>query len=66
MSQPLHLSRITKTFGETAVLGGMELDIEAGEYRLKHDNAIHFDAYRFESLEYFYGLGARAQIREAA
>jgi ABC-type nitrate/sulfonate/bicarbonate transport system ATPase subunit len=31
MSQPLHLSRITKTFGETAVLGGMELDIEAGE-----------------------------------
>ena len=42
------------------------LDIEAGEYRLKHDNAIHFDAYRFESLEYFYSLGARAQIREAA
>jgi sulfonate transport system ATP-binding protein len=31
MSQPLHLGRITKRFGETQVLGGLELDVEAGE-----------------------------------
>jgi len=31
MSQALHLSRITKRFGETSVLGGLELDVEAGE-----------------------------------
>jgi ABC-type transporter Mla maintaining outer membrane lipid asymmetry ATPase subunit MlaF len=31
MSQPLHLGRIMKRFGETSVLAGLELDVEPGE-----------------------------------
>lgn len=42
------------------------IDITAGVLRMNEDNGLRLDAYRFDSLEYFFGLAARAQVKIAA
>ena len=42
------------------------VDVAAGAVRLKEDNGIYWDAYRFESIDHFVWLSSRASIRSAA
>lgn len=42
------------------------LDMPAASLRLAQDNGISFDAYRFSTLDYLYGMAVRAQLPEAA
>ena len=34
--------------------------------RMAEDNALSLDAYRFETLDFFYSMAAHALFREAA
>ena len=42
------------------------IDITVGKLRLAHDNGVGLDAYRFESLDYLFGMAERVHLREAA
>ena len=42
------------------------LDIAAAKLRLREENGFFLDAYRFDSLEWFFHLAARTRIRMAA
>ena len=42
------------------------IDMNAGRIRMAVDNALSLDAYRFESLEFFYSLAAQTLFWEAA
>jgi DNA invertase Pin-like site-specific DNA recombinase len=42
------------------------IDMNAGRIRMAEDNALSLDAYRFESLEFFYSLAAQTSFWEAA
>jgi len=42
------------------------LDIHAERVRVAEENGVGIDAYRFESLEYFYGMAAQVRIEVAA
>jgi DNA invertase Pin-like site-specific DNA recombinase len=42
------------------------IDVTASNVRLAEDNGLSLDAYRFESLDAFFLLAARAQLRTAA
>lgn len=42
------------------------VDVAAGAVRLKEDNGIYWDAYRFDSIDHFVWLSSRASIRSAA
>ena len=42
------------------------LDFGQGRISLAEQNAIEFDSYRFDSLDYLYGMAARTRIRRAA
>jgi hypothetical protein len=34
--------------------------------RVAEDNGVYLDAYRFDSLDYFFGMAKRCPIEEAA
>jgi DNA invertase Pin-like site-specific DNA recombinase len=42
------------------------IDMTAPRLRLAEDNGVSLDAYRFDSLESFFGLAARAELLEVA
>jgi DNA invertase Pin-like site-specific DNA recombinase len=42
------------------------LDMTWGKLRLAEENGVYLDAYRFDGLDYFYGMTERAGIEEAA
>jgi hypothetical protein len=42
------------------------LDVAEATLRLREDNGLFLDAYRFDSLESFFHLAARTRIRKAA
>jgi DNA invertase Pin-like site-specific DNA recombinase len=42
------------------------IDMNIPRLKLAEDNALSFDAYRFESLDFLYSLGARSLFGEAA
>ncbi len=42
------------------------LDMTWGKLRMAEENGIYLDAYRFEALDYFYGMAERSRIEEAA
>jgi hypothetical protein len=42
------------------------LDLNTNRLRLAEDNALSLDAYRFNSLDFFYSMVARSAFREAA
>ena len=42
------------------------VDITVGKLWLAHDNGVGLDAYRFESLDYLFGMAERVHLREAA
>lgn len=42
------------------------IDMAMGKLRLAEQNGLSLDAYRFDTLEYFYALAGRARITEAA
>ena len=42
------------------------VDVAAGAVRLKEDNGIYWDAFRFESIDHFIWLVSRTSIRSAA
>jgi len=42
------------------------IDITVGKLRLADDNGVGLDAYRFESLDYLFGMAERVHLREAA
>jgi hypothetical protein len=42
------------------------IDMTAPHLRLAEDNGVSLDAYRFDTLEAFFGLTARAEIMEVA
>jgi hypothetical protein len=42
------------------------LDFGQPRLNLADQNAIEFDCYRFESLDYLYGMTARSRLRRAA
>jgi DNA invertase Pin-like site-specific DNA recombinase len=42
------------------------LDLNTNRLRLAENNALSLDAYRFNSLEFFYSMVARSAFREAA
>jgi hypothetical protein len=42
------------------------LDFVGEKLRFAEDNGICLDAYRFESLDFFFGLTERVPIQEAA
>ena len=42
------------------------LDMSTARLRLAEDNGISLDAYRFESLDYFFGMAARTRLQEVA
>jgi hypothetical protein len=42
------------------------LDMTWGKLRMAEENGVYLDAYRFEALDYFYGMAERSQIGEAA
>lgn len=42
------------------------IDMTEERFRLAEQNGLSLDAYRFDSLDFFFSVGARASIREAA
>ncbi|EME70981.1 site-specific recombinase [Paramagnetospirillum caucaseum] len=42
------------------------VDVAAGAVRLKEENSIYWDAYRFDSIDHFFWLASRANIRSVA
>ncbi len=42
------------------------VELASSDLRLKEDNGIYWDTYRFETLDRFFDLTARASIRSAA
>ena len=42
------------------------LDFISPRISLAEQNAIEFESYRFDSLEYLYGMAARTKLRRAA
>ncbi len=42
------------------------IDVTAGRLRLAEDNGIGLDMYRFETLDYLFGMAERVSLREAA
>ena len=42
------------------------LDMTAARLRLAEQNGLGLDAYRFDTLDFFFGLAARASFSEAA
>ena len=42
------------------------LDVGSNRLRMSEDNSLSLDAYRFDSLAFFYSLAARASFQEAA
>ena len=42
------------------------IDMTVARLRLAEHNGISLDAYRFETLDPLYGMGARVKLREAA
>jgi hypothetical protein len=42
------------------------LELNTNRLRLAEDNALSLDAYRFNSLDFFYSMVARSAFREAA
>ena len=42
------------------------LDFGQPGINLADRNALEFESYRFETLDYLYGMGARARLRRAA
>jgi DNA invertase Pin-like site-specific DNA recombinase len=43
-----------------------KLDFEQPKLKLAERNAVEFDSYRFENLDYLYGMARRATLRRAA
>ena len=48
------------------LLPGMDMCWENDRLRMAEVNGIYLDAYRFETLDYFFGMAERKQIEEAA
>jgi DNA invertase Pin-like site-specific DNA recombinase len=42
------------------------LDVSAGRLPLREENGIFVDAFRFDTLDFFYGIAAQVRIEEAA
>jgi hypothetical protein len=42
------------------------LDIQEARLRIKEDNGIFLDGYRYESLDYFYGMAQTIRVGVAA
>jgi len=42
------------------------IDMTCENLRVAEDNGVYLDAYRFETLEYFFGMAARVKLQEAA
>ena len=42
------------------------LDFGQNRISLAEQNAIEFESYRFDSLDYLYGMAARTRVRRAA
>jgi DNA invertase Pin-like site-specific DNA recombinase len=42
------------------------LDVTSGHLRLGEDNGIFLDAYRFDTLDFFFGIAAQVRVQEAA
>ena len=42
------------------------LDIQSARLRIKEDNGIFLDGYRFESLDYFYGIAQTVRAGAAS
>jgi hypothetical protein len=42
------------------------LDMTWGKLRLAEENGVYLDTYRFDALDYFYGMADRSRFEEAA
>jgi hypothetical protein len=42
------------------------IDMTAEKLRLAEDNGLSLDTYRFDDLEFFYGMALRTKLKEAA
>jgi hypothetical protein len=42
------------------------IDMTWENLRVAEENGVYLDAFRFQSLDYFFGLAERANIKEAA
>ena len=42
------------------------IDMSSSRLRLAERNGLSLDAYRFDTLDFFYGLAARSQFAEVA
>jgi hypothetical protein len=42
------------------------IDMTWENLRVAEENGVYLDAYRFQTLDYFFGLAERTKIREAA
>lgn len=42
------------------------IDVTSERLRLAEDNDLHLDAYRFDTLDFFYDIAAPVAIPEAA
>ena len=42
------------------------IDMNASRIRMAEDNALSLDAYRFETLDFFYSMAAQTSFWEAA
>ena len=60
----VRLDHLNKTILDYYVLPTCEL--QENRLRLKEKNEISIDAFRFDSLDYFYGIAERVQIRRVA
>ena len=41
------------------------LDMTWGKLRMADENGVYLDAYRFEALDYFYGMAERSRMEAA-
>jgi hypothetical protein len=43
-----------------------QIDMAADRLQLAEENGLSLDAYRFEDLEFLFGMAARTELTEAA
>ena len=60
----VRMNEVNEAARDYYILPGLDMNWE--NLRVAEENAIYLDAYRFGTLDYFFGMAARSKLEEAA